>query len=39
MHSTTMIDQRKAAINGAVIGGVDVAQGWHVIQWLFPICR
>jgi transposase len=30
------MDQRKAAVQGAVIGGVDVAQGWHDIQWLFP---
>ena len=36
MHSTSTIDQRKAALQGAVIGGVDVAQGWHYIQWLFP---
>jgi transposase len=30
------MDQRKAAVQGAVIGGVDVAQGWHYIQWLLP---
>ncbi len=34
MHSTSMIDQRKAAGQGAVIGGVDVAQGWHFIHGL-----
>ena len=36
MHSTSTMDQRKAAVQGAVIGGVDVAQGWHYIQWLLP---
>jgi transposase len=36
MYSTSTIDQRKAAVQGAVIGGVDVAQGWHYIQWLLP---
>ena len=36
MHSPSTIDQRKAAVQGAVMGGVDVAQGWHYIQWLFP---
>ncbi|MCY0879682.1 MAG: IS110 family transposase [Firmicutes bacterium] len=36
MHSSSMIDARKAAVHDAVIGGIDVAQGWHYIQWLFP---
>ncbi|AEJ40444.1 transposase [Sulfobacillus acidophilus TPY] len=36
MHSTSTIDQRKAAVQGAVMGGVDVSQGWHYIQWLLP---
>ncbi|MCY0897536.1 MAG: IS110 family transposase [Firmicutes bacterium] len=36
MHSTSTIDERKAAVEGAVIGGIDVAQGWHYIQWLWP---
>ncbi|AEJ40293.1 transposase IS116/IS110/IS902 family protein [Sulfobacillus acidophilus TPY] len=36
MHFTSTIDQPKAAVQGAVIGGVDVAQGWHDIQCLLP---
>jgi transposase len=36
MHSNASVDVRKAAVQGAVIGGIDVAQGWHDIQWLGP---
>ena len=36
MHCTSTMDERKAAVQGAVIGGIDVAQDWHYIHWLFP---